>query len=232
MGIKMEREIDLNKISDGKLYTAGDLVKAGCNDCEGCSRCCKGMGNSVILDPYDIRQLTKALALDFNGLLDDKIELNVVDGIIQPNLKMQADKDACAFLNEEGRCSIHDYRPGFCRMFPLGRIYEGESFRYFLQVHECSFPNKTKVKLKKWLGIPRLLQYEEYIRNWHTLLKEAQSIVKTTENEDIIKNLNLYLLHQFYSLPYTADEDEAGQGFYEQFYLRLEEGRERLKAYR
>lgn len=228
----MEREIDFNEISDGKLYTAGDMVKTGCNDCEGCSQCCRGMGNSIILDPYDIWQLTKELALDFNKLLADKVELNVVDGIIQPNLKMREDKDSCIFLNEEGRCSIHNYRPGFCRMFPMGRIYEGESFRYFLQVHECSFPNKTKVKLKKWLGIPQLGQYEEYIRNWHGLLKEAQGIVKTTENEDIIKNLNLYLLHQFYGLTYEVNEKENGQEFYEQFYMRLEESREALRAYR
>ena len=33
----MEREIDLKKISDGKLYTNKDMVKAGCGECQGCS---------------------------------------------------------------------------------------------------------------------------------------------------------------------------------------------------
>ena len=33
----MEREIDLKKISDGKLYTNKDMVKAGCGECKGCS---------------------------------------------------------------------------------------------------------------------------------------------------------------------------------------------------
>ena len=47
----MIREVDLQEISDGKLYTANDLVKAGCNDCAGCSACCRGMGNSIVLDP-------------------------------------------------------------------------------------------------------------------------------------------------------------------------------------
>lgn len=31
----MLRNIDLDEISDGKLYTAGDLAKVGCQDCEG-----------------------------------------------------------------------------------------------------------------------------------------------------------------------------------------------------
>ena len=39
----MEREIDLKEISDGKLYEANDMVKAGCDDCRGCSSCCRGM---------------------------------------------------------------------------------------------------------------------------------------------------------------------------------------------
>lgn len=53
----MIREVDLQEISDGKLYTANDLVKAGCNDCAGCSACCRGMGNSIVLDPLDMHRL-------------------------------------------------------------------------------------------------------------------------------------------------------------------------------
>ena len=49
----MKRYIDLNEISDGKLYTANDLVKADCHDCKGCSACCQGMGSSIVLDPMD-----------------------------------------------------------------------------------------------------------------------------------------------------------------------------------
>lgn len=55
----MIREVDLQEISDGKLYTANDLVKAGCNDCAGCSACCRGMGNSIVLDPLDMHRLVR-----------------------------------------------------------------------------------------------------------------------------------------------------------------------------
>lgn len=206
----MEREIDLNQISDGRFYSVNDMVKAGCNDCAGCSLCCQGMGNSIILDPYDIYNLEKGLTVTFEELMQDKIELNVVDGIIQPNIKMQDGSGDradgyCAFLNEKGKCGIHPFRPGFCRMFPLGRIYEDGSFRYFLQVHECPYPNKTKVKLKKWLGISELSKYESYIRRWHYFLKDMQKVMKETENDDMIKNLNMHLLKQFYIKPYEDD---------------------------
>ena len=65
----MERMIDLKEISDGRLYTADDMVKADCQDCKGCSACCRGMGSSIILDPYDIYQLEQGLHLSFEELL-------------------------------------------------------------------------------------------------------------------------------------------------------------------
>ena len=118
----MERNIDMKEVSDGRLYTSNDLVKADCGGCEGCSACCQGMGESIVLDPLDIHRLCCGLHTDFNGLMVDKIELQIVDSVILPNLKMASgNTEACSFLNPEGRCSIHAFRPGICRLFPLGR---------------------------------------------------------------------------------------------------------------
>ena len=61
----MLREIDLSEISDGKLYTGNDMVKADCRGCAGCSSCCQGMGSSIILDPLDIFRLTGHLSKSF-----------------------------------------------------------------------------------------------------------------------------------------------------------------------
>lgn len=227
----MERDIDLQKISDGRLYTAGDMVKVGCCDCEGCSACCRGMGDSIILDPYDMWNLQRGLGREPEVLLKEYLELHVVDGVILPSLKMQAKTGACSFLNEKGRCSIHDFRPGFCRMFPLGRIYEEKGFRYFLQIHECSHPNKTKVKLKKWLNIPELGRYEEFVVKWHGMVRGAGKIVQQAmergDNEEISQKLNLYLLSRFYQNRY-----EGGADFYSQFETRFQEAQVALQAYR
>lgn len=57
----MLRDIDLNEISDGRLYTANDMVKADCMGCQGCSSCCQGMGDSIVLDPYDMYRLYTVL---------------------------------------------------------------------------------------------------------------------------------------------------------------------------
>lgn len=212
----MLREIDLSEISDGKLYTSNDLVKADCQGCHGCCECCRGMGSSIILDPFDIYRLTCGLSKTFEELLAESLELNVVDGIILPNLKMSGPQKACTFLNSEGRCSIHTLRPGFCRLFPLGRYYDGQSFQYFLQVHECPKPNKTKVKIKKWLDTDNLKQYEKFTADWHYYLKERQEIAMKAEDSQTVKELSMDILRKFYLRPYKKDVD-----FYTQFYERI-----------
>ena len=65
----MKREIDMKEISDGKLYGPNDLVKADCGDCHGCFDCCRGMGQSILLDPLDIYRLTGNLKVTFEELL-------------------------------------------------------------------------------------------------------------------------------------------------------------------
>ena len=84
----MLRDIDLNEISDGRLYTANDMVKADCMGCQGCASCCQGMGDSIVLDPYDMYRLCTGLKTTPAALLASSLELGVVDGLILPHLKM------------------------------------------------------------------------------------------------------------------------------------------------
>lgn len=210
----MRREVDMKDISDGNLYSSNDMVKADCGNCEGCFACCCNMGESIVLDPLDVARLAQGLQMTFEELLAEKLELNVVDGVILPNLKMQPETNRCAFLNEEGRCSIHSIRPGICRLFPLGRYYENNSFKYFLQIHECRKENRTKVKVKKWIDTPNLKDYEAYINRWHYFLKNAETYL--TNNPEAMKEISMHILTQFYLIPFTETED-----FYVQFEKRV-----------
>ncbi len=211
----MKREVDFNEISDGNLYGPNDMVKADCGDCKGCSACCQNMGESIVLDPFDIYRLTKGLNLSFEALLENKIELNVFDGMILPNLKMAGKNASCAFLNEEGRCSVHRIRPGICRLFPLGRFYENGSFQYFLQIHECKNENRTKVKVKKWIDTPDLKQNDKFILAWHDFVADIQKKMMSASDDELFKKVNMFLLQQFYMERYHEED------FYAQFEERL-----------
>lgn len=220
----MRREVSMEEISDGKLYDLNDMVKADCHDCEGCCDCCTGMGESVILDPLDVHRLSVNLKKTPEGLMEKELELDAADGNILPHLRMTGREERCIFLNEKGRCSIHDFRPGICRLFPLGRFYENGSFRYFLQVHECKKQNRSKIKVKKWIDTPDVKQYEQFVSDWHYFLKDVQEVLYNAQDTELIKNLNLYVVNRFYIKPYEEERD-----FYEEFYERLEEGKQLLK---
>ena len=214
---------DLSEISDGKIYTGNDMARVSCQDCLGCHACCERMGESIVLDPYDVYRLCAVTGKDFEKLLQRELELHVVEGLILPNLAMTGEKEQCAFLNEEGRCSIHDSRPGLCRVFPLGRIYEETEIRYFLQTDACKKTERTKVKVSKWLDTPELKKNEQFLLAWHGLRRKAEERVRNEADEQTIKTINMFLLNLFFVTPYDMSEN-----FYGQFEQRMEQAEHAL----
>lgn len=215
----MKRNVSLSEISDGRLYNSNDMVKADCHGCKDCHKCCTGMGSSVILDPCDVYRLQQGLGKGLSELLAEGMaELNVVDGVILPNVVMRGREEKCVFLNESGRCSIHGVRPGICRLFPLGRFYENGDFRYFLQVNECAVSNRSKVKVSKWIDTPEQKKNHDFLCTWHALLDHLEETVAGEEAGDRSKQLNLLMLRTFYMQPYEIEKD-----FYGQFEARLSE---------
>ena len=102
------------------------------------------------------------------------------------------------FLNKEGRCAIHKFRPGVCRLFPLGRYYDNNSFKYILQVNECKKNNRTKVKIEKWLDIKDIKTYEKFVLRWHYYIKEKSLLIKESKDENLTRQINLEILNSFF----------------------------------
>lgn len=209
----MIRNESLTEISDGRLYGSRDLVRADTLGCKGCSACCHEVDDTIVLDPYDLWQLKKAGEGDFADLMaNGRIELGVVDGLIQPHLMVKKDS-GCSFLSPEGRCTVHDFRPGFCRMFPLGRYYHDGTFSYIIQKDQCRQSHRAKIRVDRWLGIPDLKKYEEYILTWHTYLRELHRYL--TGHGDEQRDLSMNLLTMFFTQPYDPED------FYGDFSRRM-----------
>ena len=216
----MRRNCSLEEISDGALYELNDTVEVGCDGCNGKPACCQSMGNSIILDPYDIYRITTNMNITTTQLLAHLVELNVVDGIILPNLKMTGANESCAFLDDMGRCSIHSFRPGICRIFPLGRYYEAHNFSYIYQINECPCRSNDQVKVGKWIDTPNLARNKRFLIDWHYFLNDVEAMIRNTKDDNSVKDINLYVLNLFYGKSYAQEEE-----FYEQFYTRLQEAR-------
>jgi hypothetical protein len=175
------------------------------------------MGNSIVLDPLDVFRLTKGLNCTFEALIQKQAELNVVDGIVLPSIRMGEAGEACGFLDPQGRCSIHSFRPGICRLFPLGRIYTEEGIRYFLQIYECAKKNRTKVKVRSFMDNPDGKRYDKFIADWHDFLKKAENEMEKQDDPNFTRELSMNVLKMFYLTPYEKEQD-----FYDQFGKRLE----------
>lgn len=65
----MLRNVSLEDISDGRMYTENDLVRVDTNSCKGCQTvCCQNMGSTIVIDPYDCYKLTTGLGKHLNSL--------------------------------------------------------------------------------------------------------------------------------------------------------------------
>ena len=228
----MLREQTLEEIYDGRFYTPDDPVPVGCEDCTGCSECCRNTGDSIILDPFDMYMLCSATGRTFTDMIEREIEIRLVDGLILPNLMQHNDAengpltqdDHCPFLSDAGRCTIHPYRPGFCRLYPLGRYYTEDGFRYILQKDECTGREKTPVLLRDWLGIEDLETYEGFVRSWHSFRKKAERAAGFL-TERSCDSVTRYILQVFFVHPYLTDID-----FYTQYEARMETCRNALRT--
>ena len=81
-----------------RLYSAQDMVRIRSSECAGCGACCRGMGDTIVLDPYDVWQLVGGTGRTFEELMGAGIDLHVEEGVILPHLMMREDTKGCSFL--------------------------------------------------------------------------------------------------------------------------------------
>ncbi len=218
----MKTNVNLDAISDGKLYGLNDLVRADTGGCRDCSACCHGVGELVELNPYDVWALSRHLGQGLDQLLEAYLHLRLENRLLLPYLRMVGEDERCSFLNAQGWCGIHSARPDICRLFPLGRAYEQGDFSFFLQTGVCVKPRLEKIKVKKWIGIADYAANRAFLLDWYQLRKALEFRLRFVREEAEQAALREVVLDTFYRLPGdTAD-------FYELFNSRLPEAKERL----
>ena len=191
--------------SGQRLYGPQDMVRISSSACAGCGACCRGMGDTIVLDPYDVWQLTYGLGNSFEEMMGVNIDLHVEEGVILPHLMMRSDTQGCTFLGTDGRCTIHLHRPGICRLFPLGRQFDEEKTSYFIVPEGCVKGGLSKVRIDKWLGIPDLpAAYEKFKAQWHSLIRLLKARIAAEPSEEVRRNINLYFVRVFYMAPYEG----------------------------
>lgn len=213
----MQHKVNLEEISDGTLYTNNDMIRIGCDSCNGTASCCRFAEDTITLDPYDIYRLQHATGLHFEALYSKQlIALSPVDGLLLPHLNFSKETNACPFLLENGRCSIHADRPGLCRLFPLARLIEEDKVQYLMQIHECPCSATPKTKIKKWLEFPDIDRYEAYLIHWNKVQSETRRQLATASGQAELTTVTTGFLRKYFFTPY-----DTTSSFYEQWEQRV-----------
>jgi Fe-S-cluster containining protein len=81
--------------------------------------CCRDV--SIVLTPYDVLRMKRALQLDSTEFLEKYTVLarTVKQKLPVVLLKMNPEDKRCCLVRKEG-CSLYAHRPWACRMYPLG----------------------------------------------------------------------------------------------------------------
>lgn len=101
-----------------------DLFTFECNEkCMG--KCCRFL--TILLDPWDAEVIARHINISGADFLEIFCNYEFGTSSSWPIVWLkQAEVGPCAFLLEDGRCSIYAVRPRNCRTYPIGRAVQIE----------------------------------------------------------------------------------------------------------
>ncbi len=140
------------------------------------TRCCADV--SIVLAPYDIIRLKRALGIDSTEFLDRyTISPFTKDQKIPiVMLRMEGEGKRCPFVSEAG-CGIYSSRPWACRMYPLGAAEprnanpENLPFHFLVQESICHGHGKgTGCTVREWLLSQGVEEYDAHGASFKELM--------------------------------------------------------------
>jgi hypothetical protein len=154
-------------IHDQPRMTLDDRFNFACGACLGCfTACCSDV--SIVLTPYDILRLKKALRMNCTEFLEkytfplfgaqQKFPLTI--------LRMDAETKKCPFVTGQG-CVVYADRPWACRMYPLGVAKPknptptDQPFYFVLREELCHGHGQgSECSVREWIAEQGIEEYE------------------------------------------------------------------------
>jgi uncharacterized protein len=135
--------------------------------CRRCSKCC--YHKAIQVNPYEVARLARKLGQTTTEFRNAW----TVEGA--GTLLSQTETGACVFLGNEG-CTVHSDRPLVCRIYPLGRYFDGTEIFTHVTPHpqsagEYSRNGTIATFIKEQDAEPFLQAADEYFR-WHCAASE------------------------------------------------------------
>lgn len=164
--------------------TLDSNIQFRCHPEVSCFTACCGNIN-IILTPYDILRLRKALNLPAEEFLLRFTKPLFLEKTDMPGVKLNLDEDGrCPFVTEKG-CTIYPYRPTTCRYYPVGMSFfheaadEGgaaEEFYFLVKEDHCKGHEEDQnMTIREWRQDQGIDESDEMNREWMELVMRRKS---------------------------------------------------------
>ncbi|WP_177193617.1 YkgJ family cysteine cluster protein [Thermodesulforhabdus norvegica] len=167
------------------------------------TECCRNL--RLLLTPYDVLRLRKALGLSSRSFIDEYTDLEFREPARFPVLYLRMkddDERLCPFLKPEG-CAVYEHRPSACRIYPVARAtrFHGvhqtliESFYVIREDHCRGFQESRSWTVEEWLEDQGLGRYLRFNDEW----------TRTVMHKSLSRGLSPAQQQFVYTLTYDLD---------------------------
>jgi uncharacterized protein len=163
-------------VANSPRLTLDDSFTFRCDPSLGCfTKCCQDV--SILLTPYDVLRMRRALRLTAAEFLDRYafIMQSEEKKIPVVFLNMNAGDHRCPFVNDKG-CSLYAQRPWACRMYPLGmaepQTPDAEARRFYFVLREdlCQGHGGCARPVRNWITEQGIEPYEAIQASFQQLM--------------------------------------------------------------
>lgn len=146
-------------------------------------KCCRLI--TILLDPWDVEVITRHIRITGTDFLEIFCNYDFGSSSRWPFVWFNhAERGNCAFLLEDGRCSIYEARPRNCRSYPVGRAVRFENSSEPARVQErlflvermefcLGYQGSRKWTVREWLEDSGVYKYYELSDLYLSLVQYA-----------------------------------------------------------
>lgn len=184
--------------------------------CTMCGDCCRHR-TDILLNPYDLFKLAKGLNMTPDAFQDKYCDVFIGSSSNLPVVKLQSQgvDSHCIFL-KENKCTVQDFKPTVCAMFPIGRYSKcdnkdgksGLEIHYMFNEPDCG--DKREIhSVRGWLSKYNIPLEDEFFHKWSELLGTFALMLnefKKSESEDGMQML-WTVIHYYWYMNYDLKQE-------------------------